>query len=293
VLEPRIFGPPADGDLDDGLAHVDEARVLKPLLELRPDPQLPLYLVRRAHHLVGPRSPGKVGRHAAVVAKGVNDDLLALKPAAGPQVREGGPEDLRAHVLPAAEGQARVDVVEVGGEVPVFCPVGMLGRGGVDWMGKEEGVRVLHKEADVGGYHGGLDWREVGADDMGRGILVAHLDGPETGAGADVENLGGRVFRSEGGEVELTVHHFFDELVLFVQAVELGGVVGVDVGCGVHAQYGGTRGAGLGPGHTAGAEGVVCPTKLLLEDGDALCEGAGVAGVCQSTFALEDEVTTI
>lgn len=43
----------------------------------------------------------------------------------------------------------------------------------------------------------------------------------------------------------------------------------------------------MGPGHTAGAEGVVCPTKLLLEGGDAFWEGAGVTGVCQSTFVLE------
>lgn len=28
------------------------------------------------------------------------------------------------------------------------------------------GVRVLDKEADVGGYEGGLDGREVGADDV-------------------------------------------------------------------------------------------------------------------------------
>jgi hypothetical protein len=84
--------------------------------------------------------------------------------------------------------------------------------------------------------------------------------------------------------VELAVHHFFDELVLVVQAVELGGIVGVDVGCGAHAQYGGMREVGLGPGHTAGAEGVVCPAKLLLEGGDAFWEGAGVTGVCQSTF---------
>lgn len=67
---------------------------------------------------------------------------------------------------------------------------------------------------------------------MGRGILVAHLDGPETGPGTNIEDLGGRVFRSEGGEVELAVHHLFDELILVVQAVELGGVIGEDVGCG-------------------------------------------------------------
>lgn len=43
----------------------------------------------------------------------------------------------------------------------------------------------------------------------------------------------------------------------------------------------------MGPGHTAGAEGVVCPTKLLLEGGYAVWEGAGVTGICQSTVALE------
>lgn len=96
------------------------------------------------------------------------------------------------------------------------------------------GVRVLDKEADVGGYEGGLDGREVGADDVGRGILVAHLDGPETGPGTNIEDLGGRGFWSEGGEVELAVHHLFDELILIIQAVELGGVVGEDVGCGIH-----------------------------------------------------------
>lgn len=33
-----------------------------------------------------------------------------------------------------------------------------------------------------------LDGREVGADDLGFGVLVGEIDGPYAGAGADVED---------------------------------------------------------------------------------------------------------
>ena len=59
---------------------------------------------------------------------------------------------------------------------------------------------------------------EIGADDAGRGILVCHVDGPDAGAGANVEDLLGF---AERRAVQLAVHQAEDDLMVQVQPVLL------------------------------------------------------------------------
>ena len=91
-------------------------------------------------------------------------------------------------------------------------------------------IRVLDKKPNVGRYERGLDGREIRPDDLRARILVAHLDGPEACPGAEVEDFGGRVGSGEWGEVELPVHHLFDELVLLIEPVDFRPIIGVDIG---------------------------------------------------------------
>ena len=63
----------------------------------------------------------------------------------------------------------------------------------------------------------GLCGRQVGADNVCVGELVADFDGPDSGARADVEDVCGV---GNWGEVEFVVHQDFDHLVCEVKAVE-------------------------------------------------------------------------
>ena len=64
----------------------------------------------------------------------------------------------------------------------------------------------------VGWDEGRLDRREVVANYGGGGILVSHLNGPDTGAGADVENP---VWRSgNGSEMQSAVEGEEEEMMV-------------------------------------------------------------------------------
>lgn len=82
-------------------------------------------------------------------------------------------EDLRVELGPVADASEQASDVD---EVEGILRIGPFRGGVVDF------------EAEVRGDEGGLDGREIGADDSGRRILVGEVDGPDTGAGGDVED---------------------------------------------------------------------------------------------------------
>lgn len=94
---------------------------------------------------------------------------------------------------------------------------GKEGRGGREWgereWGKMDGERRWGMDRPAG-----LGGAEVGADDLGAGVLVADVDGPYPRAGADVEDAAG--LGAEGGEEELAVHGQAEHAVGEVQPIE-------------------------------------------------------------------------
>lgn len=193
LLHALVLGPGVQRELVEAFVDVDEAGLLVPALQLVGDADG----TGRGHggvvELAGPLEQLAVGPHGAVVAVRGRVGFLALHVAAGLEVGEGAGDD-GAEVVEAAEQDAGVDVGEVGGRVE---PVGLGG--------------VVDEEVDVGGDGGGLDGREVGADDGGGGEELGHLDGPDAGAGADVEDAFGF---GQGREVDAAPVEPFEEFVL-------------------------------------------------------------------------------
>lgn len=56
-----------------------------------------------------------------------------------------------------------------------------------------------------------LRWTEVYTDNLGGGVLVAEFNGPDTGAGADVEHAAGLV--ADGRKVEFLAEADLEHLV--------------------------------------------------------------------------------
>ncbi len=193
LLHALILGPGVQREFVEAFLDVDEAGLLVPALQLVGDADG----AGRGHggvvELAGPLEQLGVGPHGAVVAVRGRVGFLALHVAAGFEVGEGAGDD-GAEVLEAAEQDARVDVGEVGGRVE---PVGLGG--------------VVDEEVDVGGDGRRLDGREVGADDGGGREEFGHFDGPDAGAGADVEDPFGFVQRRE---VDSASVESFEEFVL-------------------------------------------------------------------------------
>ena len=86
------------------------------------------------------------------------------------------------------------------------------------------GLGVVDEEAAVGRAPGGLDRGEVCAVNGGCGEIFGHFDGPFCGAGADVEDAGGRgggaggaggavVVASKGGAIQVAAGEEFEEVV--------------------------------------------------------------------------------
>jgi len=112
--------------------------------------------------------------HGGVVGVDAGPAVHVLEPAAGLEAAVGLAVD-GDPVLEGAGEVADVDVVE-----------------GVFGVGPGLGG-VVELELAVGRHPRGLDGREVDAGDFGVGELVGEVDGPDAGAGADVEHLGGLV----------------------------------------------------------------------------------------------------
>lgn len=64
----------------------------------------------------------------------------------------------------------------------------------------------------------GLCGAEIGSDDLGAGILVADVDGPYSGSGANVEDAAG--LGAERGEEELAVHCQAEHTVGEIKPIE-------------------------------------------------------------------------
>jgi hypothetical protein len=76
----------------------------------------------------------------------------------------------------------------------------------------------------VGWDEGRLDRREVIANYGGGGILVSHLNGPDTGAGADVKNPAWR--SGDGSEMQCAVEGEEEEMMVQVHVISHWLVVG-------------------------------------------------------------------
>ena len=87
--------------------------------------------------------------------------------------------------------------------------------------------RVVDFEPDVRGCGGALRGAQIAGQDVGVGEGIGHVDGPEAGAGADVEDGSGV---GDGGEVELVVEGEEPEVVDDGFVVGVGFVVGGVVG---------------------------------------------------------------
>lgn len=131
--------------------------------------------------------------------------LLRLEPAPGLEMRkhllqQPGP------VANTAAHTAGVDVVE------------RLG-----WGERPVALGVVDEEAAVGGRPAGLDGAEVCAKDVGVREVFGHVEGPFTGAGADVEDAAARgvwdVGQVDWGAVEIAAAEQFEEVVHQGEAV--------------------------------------------------------------------------
>src|ERR1700733_3083455 len=80
----------------------------------------------------------------------------------------------------------------------------------------------------VGWDEGRLDRREVIANYGSGGILVSHLNGPDTGAGADVKNPAWR--SGDGSEMQCAVEGEEEEMMVQVHVISHWLVVGGPVG---------------------------------------------------------------
>lgn len=248
--------------LDNLLGHVDEAGVSHALGQGVGDADL---LCKDLCGVVAQVLPAQHGvgiLNGAVVALAQGDGLLELEPAARLQVGVA----LAHEAVPVGDGAAQgadVDVVKV-----LVRAVDPLALGVVD------------VELCIGGHPGGLDGAEVGAKDVAARVLVGKVNGPDAGAGANVEGpaRGG----ADGGVVQLAVEDEGEDVVQQVEAVLLLLVVGQDVGAGAVAVVAAAVGVLVvedgrgerGAGGAGGVEGAVCvAARVWLEVVDGL-EGA-------------------
>ena len=190
------------------IRDVDKTSILHPLRHIRRHvhalPELAATLVQfllpiqqHGRLLVGP----VIGTNPRLI-------LLELEPTAGLEMLVR----LAQQALPVGDATAEtagVNVVKslVGGEGPVA-------------------LGVVDVEGAVGRSPVGLDGTEIGADDVGVGEVLCHLEGPGAGTGADVEDAAGFAPGANGGAVEVTAGEELEEMVHEGETVLLFLVVG-------------------------------------------------------------------
>lgn len=91
-------------------------------------------------------------------------------------------------------------------------------------------VRVVNVKSHVWGNMGRLDWRQVCALYLGIGELVAHLDGPRTRSGGDIEDVMRRVLLRKRREVVPAVENHLYDFELLFQALIFLEVIRIMVG---------------------------------------------------------------
>lgn len=197
-LHVGVLWPGAYGPRDPVAADVDEARPLHEPLHVLGDVEALAELLAGLQRQGAPAAQVRAVQ-APVVCAGRDADLGVLEPRAGPEVLE----DLGVEggvVGDAPVYAARVDEVERGRRA------------------KGPGQReVVNLELEVGRDQGGLDGREVGGDDGGRGVLVGKVHGPEARPRAKVEDL--LRAGSYGGQEELAAEGLGEEVVVEVEVV--------------------------------------------------------------------------
>ena len=146
--------------------------------------------------------------HGPVITTRIVQDILHLHPAAGLDVL------IRTHhqAMPVLERRHTMPGVH---EIEVVARVQPLA------------LRIIHHEAHVRRHPGGLDGAQIDAQHLGAGIGIAHLDGPDAGAGAQVDDL--LRIGPERGEVQPVAARRQRHGVLHVLAVLLLVVVGEGV----------------------------------------------------------------
>lgn len=77
---------------------------------------------------------------------------------------------------------------------------------------------------------GWLYWRQVGANYLGIGKLVAHLDSPSACPSCDVKDAAGRMLLRQRREVVPAVEDHLQNLKLVLQALCFSSIVGIMVG---------------------------------------------------------------
>lgn len=87
---------------------------------------------------------------------------------------------------------------------------------------------IINEEVHVLRNAVGLDWRQICCLNIGIGELVAHLYGPLASSCADIQDGFGV---GEGCEIVFIVKGIFEDLVLEVKTIRLGGVIGEVIGC--------------------------------------------------------------
>lgn len=184
-LEFRVFRPRADRPGELRLDDVDVACLFHVGLVFRG--AVPVFAERAGtgRDLCVPLFKPAAGQCAVRRLHG-QEAILQLEVASWARVCVGALDDVEVGTETGRDG-AEVDVVEL-----VRVQPGVFG--------------VVDFEAAVWGDEGGLDGGEVRADYGRGGVLVCEFDGPDSGAGSDVEDVvdaAREVF--EWGEVETSV----------------------------------------------------------------------------------------
>lgn len=208
-----VLGPRVAGDHELDVDHVDEANLLQPLLVLFGLLHVPALAGGGGAHGGAPVVEG-AGALVAAVA-GAQDNVEYLDVSAWAEGGVGFAQD-GLRVVEAAYYVAEVDVVQGMGVLPLFL------------------LDVLPDEGDVGGGGGWLHGEEVGADDVGLGVVFGLkgrflsvrflkrgccwgsrtvFEGPYACACGDVEDVFGGL---DGGEAESAVEEELAHLVLEV-----------------------------------------------------------------------------
>jgi hypothetical protein len=229
-----VFGPGADGDLlsvsdapeyisweetvwyswgisylDNLLAHVHKPRVFHPPLNRVSHSYVLLEPRRRIiAQLLPPRQILGI-RQRPVVALGQRNRLLELGPPARHQMRIR----LLDQAVPVgnrpAHGAAVHEIKSLGRRIHPL------------------GLGIVDVELCIRRHPRGLDGREVGAQDIAARVFVGEVNGPDSGAGANVEDA--LELRGDGRVVQLAAQDQQEDVVQQVQAVLLLLVVGEQV----------------------------------------------------------------
>ena len=203
-----VLHPGSNGPLHRHLHDVHESRSLHPLFQVLPRIEAFAPGLSDTQDRISPGGPEMIGADGTVVGDGLDSSLQCFNGAAGLQVQVTLVE-IFIPIGNAAEHLSRVDKVKA-----VF-PEGPFHRD------------VIHLKDTVGRDPCRLDGGQIGANDLGVGEKLCHLNGPNACSCADIEDSSGVV---DGGEVEFVVQSQEPGMVGDILLVVVGVIVGAPVG---------------------------------------------------------------